>query len=467
MAIVSGKTISSLTQVSKVPSGALVPIVDLTKPFNLANEAVTFGNLSGQIVQSISSNTSPNLVYATGDQTISGIKTFNSGIYTSGINVTGGNLGIGTSTPNYRLDISGNIGNSQGDFVIYSCNSAYNFPNIFKITNDLNNTSLLIDVNNSLYKMGDINGLVNDTSFIIDDGNSKILFLGGEPYFGVGINTTTPNHTLDVNGDLGLIGFINGGYLGSNFIGTNAGNGATSAYYSNFLGQDAGNNATNAYYSNFLGQSAGYSAINAECSNFFGLDAGNGATNAYYSNFFGLNAGQSAVSAYNSNFFGRFAGYSATRANNSNFFGYYAGNNATNASNSIFIGFNAGYHDNVNNTGNGESSILIGDYTNTSGFSNSIAIGRGTANSATGQLNLGNVIFANGLKAPSAPSNNAITTAKVGIATDTPAYTLDVNGSGNFAQGISISSGYGIKLYDAGLGKYVTITCNNGILSVS
>jgi hypothetical protein len=311
----------------------------------------------------------------------------------------------------------------------------------------------------------------------------------------VGIYQTNPQHTLDINGDLGLTGYINGNSLNSNFIGNNAGYGATSASYSNFIGNNAGYGATNAYYSNFFGNYAGNNATNANYSNFFGNSAGNGAnyanssnffgqnagysaTNANYSNFFGsaagynanyanssnflgLSAGFNAVSANNSNFFGNSAGRNATNANysnflgynagygatnanlsnflgynagqsavsasNSNFFGISAGYGATHANNSIFIGYNAGSASIVNNSG-GKSSILIGDYTNTS-YSDSIAIGKGTANSKNNQFNIGNVLYGLNIYSGSSSTSTPQSNGKIGIGTNNPTMALTVSGS--------------------------------------
>ena len=196
----------------------------------------------------------------------------------------------------------------------------------------------------------------------------------------VGINNVSPSASLDVSGDIHLTGFI-------------------------------GNQSVMSPNSNFIGTSAGYGVVNANNSNFIGLAAGTGAENASNSNFLGQNAGDGAHYGANSNFFGR-----------------NAGGGATNANNSIFIGNNAGHFDTVNNSG-GSSSILIGDNTSTNGFSDSIAIGAGTQNSSTRQLNLGNVIFANGINTTTTPSSASQTDCKVGICTNIPQYTLDVSGS--------------------------------------
>jgi hypothetical protein len=193
----------------------------------------------------------------------------------------------------------------------------------------------------------------------------------------------------------------------SNFFGLRAGINASNASYSNFLGYQSGEDATDANNSNFFGQLAGFRAFQANNSNFFGNNAGSDAIFASQSNFFGSFAGQNATSASSSNFIGVFAGYGATNANNSNFFGGGAGSQATsasssnfigqnagygatNASNSSFVGRNAGFNDTVNNTTNPDDfSILLGNYTSTGGFSNSIAIGAYATNTATSQFMIG------------------------------------------------------------------------------
>jgi trimeric autotransporter adhesin len=123
-------------------------------------------------------------------------------------------------------------------------------------------------------------------------------------------------------------------------------------------------------------------------------------TSANNSIFLGYAAGHNADQSNFSNFIGAYAGYGnqfnsgiATSASNSNFFGNAAGYGAAKANNSIFIGDNSGFDDTVNNTGSGvssDSSILIGNYSSTGGFSNSIALGANAINTKTNQFTIGN-----------------------------------------------------------------------------
>ena len=176
--------------------------------------------------------------------------------------------------------------------------------------------------------------------------------------------------------------------INSNFFGELAGQGAVNANSSNFFGNVAGESAVNAFNSNFFGGNAGVNAASANNSNFLGKDAGANARNSFNSNFLGQLSGDDATNANNSNFFGLAAGRSATNARNSNFFGLSAGQNSANANNSIFIGNSSGANDTVNNSLNG-TSILIGDNTNTGGFSNSIALGSNAINTKTNQFLVG------------------------------------------------------------------------------
>src|SRR6185503_21045694 len=132
-------------------------------------------------------------------------------------------------------------------------------------------------------------------------------------------------------------------------------------------------------------------------------------------------AGYLATNADNSNFLGSQAGYLATNASFSNFFGFKAGDTSANAANSIFIGTQAGANDTVNNTGSAAStSIAIGQYSGTGGFSDSIALGHGVINSSAQQLNIGNVLYATGIYNSDTQSYAATAAGKLGVGTSTP-----------------------------------------------
>jgi hypothetical protein len=336
-----------------------------------------------------------------------------------------GNVGIGTTTPNSELTVAGDIQltgalRTSGSFTVY------------------NNTFPVLTINNVA---GQFFG--GESAGYSSTNASYSNFIGT----GAGYDTAS---ITDSNFIGRYAGYLSTNASYSNFIGFQAGY-STQAAHSNFFGQNVGIQATYADNSNFLGQEAGYQAVNAASSNFLGFHAGYSASNASYSNFIGYGAGASATNALNSNFLGNFAGIYATNASSSNFFGPDAGNSATfaaesnffgvgagsnamNAARSIFIGNQSGSGDTVDNTGDvASSSIAIGNYSGTGGFSNSIALGQGVLNSAAAQLNVGNVLYANGIYTGTTPTSDPMTDAKFGIGTSTPTATLTVSGTVRFA----------------------------------
>ncbi len=380
---------------------------------------------------------------------------------TSTVFVVDGKVGIGTTTPSAILDVGG----------------ASLFDSVESRTTlkgqSIDTTSGLIYSGGTI--VGNLNKTSNLNSFGIDAGYNATIathsnFFGNgagkeatsasnSNFFGyeAGYFATDAVHSnfLGFNSGVNATYAADSNFLGyqsgsdatsashSNFLGYQSGMGASSASDSNFLGYTAGYYATNVSHSNFFGNSAGYIASDASNSNFFGQNAGYGASSASDSNFFGYQSGYNASSASRSNFIGYNAGYDATSAQFSNFIGQNAGNGATNAQfsnfigydagvsasnalNSIFIGRDAGKNDTVDNFIGSKSSILIGNYTSTGGFSNSIAIGQGVSNSTTEQFNIGNVLYASGISSSITPSATPMSNGKVGIGTNDPQVQLQV-----------------------------------------
>jgi hypothetical protein len=378
-------------------------------------------------------------------------------ITANGSNFLGSSAGYGATNANN----SNFLGNSAG----YFASSAYN-------SNFLGNSAGSSAT--SAYYSNFLGNSAGNGATNANDSN----FLGNSA--GYGATSAYNSNFLGNSAGSSASSAYNSNFLGSsagngatnasdsNFLGSSAGYGATSAYNSNFLGNSAGSSASSAYNSNFLGNSAGNGATIANDSNFLGYSAGNGATNAYYSNFLGNSAGNGATSAYNSNFLGNSAGNGATNASDSNFLGSSAGSSASSAynsnflgnsagyfassaANSIFIGNFSGFNDIVDNTSNNGTSIAIGRYSGTGGFSNSIALGHGVKNSAVTQLNIGNVLYGTGIYNSDTQSAAPISGGKLGIGTSTP------QAFGDIRSGTSGSNGC-IKNY-AGTG--IAGTCSS------
>jgi hypothetical protein len=317
-------------------------------------------------------------------------------------NFLGQSAGVGATDANNSnfLGNSAGVDATNANDSNFLGNSAGNNANNAANSNFLGNSA-----GNSAVNASDSNFLGQNAGFGATDANNS-NFLGESAGFGA----------TDANN--------------SNFLGAGAGQDATAAFESNFLGSNAGNNANNAFESNFLGVGAGQDAINAFNSNFLGASAGRNAVDAYQSNFLGINAGLNAPNAYDSNFLGASAGEFSTNAANSNFLGFYAGYSATSASYSTLIGYQVGY-----NVAGGAAGVA----------SNNIIIGTNITlpNQAKDSINLGAIIFATGsyntLSGNPFSGSMAPSVGRVGINKVTPLYNLDVSGSGNYSNGLTIT----------------------------
>lgn len=195
------------------------------------------------------------------------------------------------------------------------------------------------------------------------------------------------------------------------------------------IGGSAGLKAYNAIESTFIGAFSGFEAKNAERSVFIGQGVGYQATNASYSTFIGYAVGEGATNATDSTFIGDYAGYFAYSASFSTFIGYSAGESAPFASCSILIGTYAGKK--VTGNGIGPNNIIIG--TNIT-----------LANNRKDSINIGGIIFGTGSYAnfDGNPSTGTNGNGRIGINVVLPLYNLDVSGSGNFSNGLTVTGSF-------------------------
>lgn len=320
---------------------------------------------------------------------------FGTSINGNGTSVSLGNIGIGTTSPNAKLTVHGDINVSQGSGVIQFGGTRY----------------LYASTTNDSIVFGELagNSLTSGTAFNVAIG------------YEAGRNMSNTNADY-----MTLLGY-QAGYQ-------NTGD------HTNVVGFGAGYQNSGDYTS-IMGPSAGI-ANTGDYNNLIGAFAGRNNTGGF-NNFIGHSVGFSNTGNYN-NVVGYYAGYNNTGSNN-DMMGYQAGryllasssvvigaealygSHATNfvAPNNVAIGYRAGY---TADDGAG-ANILIGYQAadNITTGNNNIIIGYNIdaiTPTADNRLNIGNLIFGTGLDG----TGTTLASGFVGIGTTTPVQKLQVFG---------------------------------------
>jgi hypothetical protein len=330
-----------------------------------------------------------------------------------------GNVGIGTDTPTYTLQIqaaptasirlqeTGSGGNKRLDLTIDGSGTAR------------------ISANQSAQSMA-FDTVGSERIRITSTGN-------------VGINKTTPNATLDVSGStiisgsLTVTGGITGSITASGVFGPYGANSiisasyAATASYAAFAPSTIQTSGSTIYSTNpattnfttansiFLGFGSGFGTMDTafNCVMIGGI-AGMSASNSTGATFIGYNAGGSAAGSSQAVMLGFGTGTNSTNCSHSVMIGANAGANQPNSTNSVIIGSNSG-----NGGGLGPNNIIIGaDVTLPYGAENSI--------------NIGGIIFGKNVRVPTltdSPEDTAAPDGRIGIGVVSPRATLDVSGS--------------------------------------
>jgi hypothetical protein len=140
---------------------------------------------------------------------------------TSSITQTGGNVGVGTNSPSYRLDVSGSV-RASGELISSSNNALRAVSGNFGVIHRNDGTDYYHLLTNSGSPYGTWNSLrpfsINLAAGSVNMGNNILFVSHGT---NVGINTTSPNATyrLDVNGNMNATTiFQNGATLASTYM---------------------------------------------------------------------------------------------------------------------------------------------------------------------------------------------------------------------------------------------------------
>jgi hypothetical protein len=262
---------------------------------------------------------------------------------------TNASLGIGTSSPAVKLDVAGDI----------NADSLYRIDGITFLSAEGDDNTFVgryAGVNNTSHR----NVFVGDSAGVANTTGSRNTFVGAKAGRD---NTTDYSNTFIGNeaGQSSTLGYIN------TFIGANAGKYNTGEK-GTFVGWSAGQN-NQGNRNTFLGNQAGmYTTGNSNV--FSGHQAGFANTIGAFNTFLGASAGESSTEGDGNVFVGVRAGLENTTGSDNTYVGEYAGRYNQTGSGNIFIGNWAGYNELSSNklyiaNGPDTSDVLIyGDFAN-------------------------------------------------------------------------------------------------------
>lgn len=364
-------------------------------------------------------------------------------VYSTGyINLTGGNVGISSSTPGYRLVVSSGAGEA-GTMLVISTGSS----NVIRMTGAGEIYANYFSGDGSqLTNLPAAGGAVAKTG---DTMTGQLTISGSSLTVAGNLEASTAAFSGDVtaaryqiNGST-VLAVLPG--LKSLAVGIGAGD-VSQGNENTFTGYQAGAINSSGGSNSFYGALAGANNAGGNNNSFFGAYSGNSNSGGLRNSFFGLSAGFSTNAGNDNAFFGTDSGRNNTGGSNNAAFGaeaakgaaanvfsgvvavgYQAGLGLTTGSDNIFIGRNAG-----DTVSTGNNNIIIGAGQDTS------------AAGASDELNVGGVLHGN------------LSAGRIGIGAAAPDQKLTV--AGNISQtGVLISSGTGNNYFAGRVGVSTAI----------
>jgi len=327
--------------------------------------------VSGEVISTFSVTAVPFALTVRGDNQTGNQNVF--GAY--------GNVGIGTSSPAYRLVISSGAGSNEKMLVIatgtsemirmtgsgevyanryYGDGSA--LTGIYAAGDNLGNHTATQALNLNSF------GLTNVSTSTFS-GYVNVISTIGYAQWGATLLRTDANHENI------YLGYLSGNYAGvdNTFLGNYTGY-SNSGYNNVFVGEFSGSDNSGGSDNAFIGTAAGFNNTSGVRNSFLGAEAGENVVNGSNNTLLGFGAGVLLVNTNNNTIIGSQASFNGGAGSNNSFMGYQAGYNNLGDSN-VFLGYQAGY-------------------SNTTG-SNNIVIGASQSGGGNSLLNIGGVLYGN------------------------------------------------------------------------
>ena len=306
---------------------------------------------------------SSNVATLSGNQTFTGAKTFNGGIFGNGsglTNIDAASITTGTlDSSRLGLIPTANI----ADNAITSSKIANN--QVVRSLNGLTDNINLIAGNNiTITPSGNdltFSSVVNSGNFIqnslTQQSNSNFNISGngkaGGELSGNVISATTQynlggariliSDPSNLNLFVGTSGYSNTTGSHNSFFGTISGNYNTTGSYNSFSGVASGYSNTTGERNAFFGVRTGYSNTTGSANSFFGFQSGMNNTNSTGNTFMGVNSGTLNTTGNYNSFFGLNSGLNNTIGIANSFYGVNSGFSNTTGNSNTFIGFQSGF----------------------------------------------------------------------------------------------------------------------------
>ncbi len=243
-----------------------------------------------------------------------------------------------------------------------------------------------IGTTSPLFRLDVRNGSIN-TDSVYRIGTIQVLSTKGFGNLFVGEsagNSNTSGASNTFSGD--QAGFTNSAGVSNSYFGERSGYSNTGGGANSFFGSGSGYFNTTSYNSLF-GFDCGHNNTTGDQNSFFGAEAGYSNNVGWENSFFGRGSGYENETGKSNSFFGHVAGAVNFSGSNNSFFGAQSASLNESGHDNSFFGYRAG---NANSIGSFNTAIGVSANFSMSSFTNATSIGYNAVVNANNKIRLGN-----------------------------------------------------------------------------